>query len=78
MFETIAIYSGLIATIWITIGVYATSRYYDGYSHAKQFCSELGATGSPTEKLSPFINNYPLGCRLFSHGCRSLYKTTYL
>ncbi|KTF16655.1 DUF998 domain-containing protein [Pseudoalteromonas sp. H105] len=62
MFETIAIYSGLIATIWITIGVYATSRYYDGYSHAKQFCSELGATGSPTEKLSPFINNYPLGC----------------
>ncbi|WP_409425712.1 MULTISPECIES: DUF998 domain-containing protein [unclassified Pseudoalteromonas] len=61
MFETIAIYSGLIATFWIFIGVYVASRFYEGYSHSKQFCSELGATGSPTEKLSPLINNYPLG-----------------
>ncbi|MGE6448614.1 MULTISPECIES: DUF998 domain-containing protein [Pseudoalteromonas] len=61
MFETIAIYSGLIATLWIFIGVYVASRFYEGYSHSKQFCSELGATGSPTEKLSPLINNYPLG-----------------
>ncbi|KAF7763019.1 hypothetical protein PUND_b0336 [Pseudoalteromonas undina] len=61
MFETIAIYSGLIATLWIFIGVYVASRFYKGYSHSKQFCSELGATGSPTEKLSPLINNYPLG-----------------
>ena len=61
MFETIAIYSGLIATLWIFIGVYVASRFYEGYSHSKQFCNELGATGSPTEKLSPLINNYPLG-----------------
>ncbi|KGK00298.1 MULTISPECIES: DUF998 domain-containing protein [Pseudoalteromonas] len=61
MFETIAVYSGLIATLWIFIGVYVASRFYEGYSHSKQFCSELGATGSPTEKLSPLINNYPLG-----------------
>ncbi len=61
MFESIAIYSGLIATIWICLGVYIASRFYAGYSHSKQFCSELGATGSPTEKLSPIINNYPLG-----------------
>ena len=61
MFETIAIYSGLIATLWIFIGVYVASLFYEGYSHSKQFCSELGATGSPTEKLSPLINNYPLG-----------------
>jgi hypothetical protein len=61
VFENIAIYSGLIATIWIFIGVYVASRFYAGYSHSKQFCSELGATGSPTEKLSPLINNYPLG-----------------
>lgn len=61
MFETIAIYSGLIATLWIFIGVYVASRFYEGYSHSKQFCSELGATGSPTEKQSPLINNYPLG-----------------
>lgn len=61
MFESIAIYSGLIATIWIIFGVYITGRFYSGYSHSKQFCSELGAKGSPTEKLSPLINNYPLG-----------------
>jgi hypothetical protein len=61
VFETIAIYSGLIATIWIFIGVYVASRFYIDYSHSTQFCSELGATGSPTEKLSPIINNYPLG-----------------
>ena len=41
MFETIAIYSGLIATLWIFIGVYVASRFYEGYSHSKQFCSEL-------------------------------------
>jgi hypothetical protein len=59
--ESIAIYSGLIATVWIFIGVYIAGRFYAGYNHAQQFCSELGATGSPTEKLSPLINNYPLG-----------------
>ncbi|PCI73077.1 MAG: hypothetical protein COB38_01935 [Gammaproteobacteria bacterium] len=61
MFKLIAIYSGLIATIWIFIGVTVASRFYAGYDHSKQFCSELGASGSPTEKLSPIINNYPLG-----------------
>ncbi|OHU84913.1 MULTISPECIES: DUF998 domain-containing protein [Pseudoalteromonas] len=61
MIENIAVYSGLIATIWIVIGVYVAGRCYPGYSHTKQFCSELGAAGSPTEKLSPLINNYPLG-----------------
>ncbi|KDM93499.1 DUF998 domain-containing protein [Photobacterium galatheae] len=61
MFESIAVYSGLIATIWIFVGVYIAGRLYAGYDHSKQFCSELGATGSPTEKLSPLINNYPLG-----------------
>ncbi|UCX03689.1 DUF998 domain-containing protein [Shewanella glacialimarina] len=61
MLENIAIYSGVIATVWIVIGVYIASKFYAGYSHSKQFCSELGATGSPTEKLSPLINNYPLG-----------------
>ncbi|MCO1332780.1 DUF998 domain-containing protein [Microbulbifer sp. OS29] len=38
-----------------------TGFKYTGYSHSTQFCSELGASGSPTEKLSPIINNYPLG-----------------
>jgi hypothetical membrane protein len=53
--------SGLVASVWFAVGVLVTGRLYDGYSHARQFCSELGATGSPVEKLSPLINNYPLG-----------------
>lgn len=61
VYESIAVYTGLIATIWLVIGIYVASLFYSGYSHATQFCSELGAKGSPTEKLSPLINNYPLG-----------------
>ncbi|MPY21579.1 DUF998 domain-containing protein [Shewanella sp. YLB-07] len=61
MFEMIAVYSGLIATVWIFVGVLIVARCYPNYSHSKQFCSELGACGSPTQKLSPLINNYPLG-----------------
>lgn len=61
MLESIATLSGLIATIWITVGVYVAAKLYPNYDHSNQFCSELGATGSPTEKISPIINNYPLG-----------------
>lgn len=59
--EGIAVYGGLIATIWLVVGIYVASLFYSGYSHATQFCSELGAKRSPTEKPSPLINNYPLG-----------------
>ena len=61
MLNFIGLYSALIANIWIVLGVYTAGKLYPGYSHTKQFCSELGAAGSPTEKLSPIINNYPLG-----------------
>ncbi len=61
MLESFSALSGLIATIWISIGVYIAAKFYPNYDHANQFCSELGASGSPTEKLSPMINNYPLG-----------------
>lgn len=61
MFETIGQYSALIASIWLVIGIVIASKFYPGYSHVRQFCSELGAAGSPTEKLSPRLNNYPLG-----------------
>ncbi|MBM7074010.1 DUF998 domain-containing protein [Shewanella sp. 202IG2-18] len=61
MLDTFASLSGLIASIWIIFGVYIAGKFYPNYSHSKQFCSELGAKNSPTEKLSPWINNYPLG-----------------
>lgn len=57
----VLILTGLLATIWMVIGVTIAASRYPGYSHSRQFCSELGATGSPTQKLSPKINNYPLG-----------------
>lgn len=47
--------------IWIIIGVYYVGKRYPNYNHKLQFCSELGAQGSPTQTLSPRINNYPLG-----------------
>lgn len=54
-------YCGLIASIWIVLGVWLAAKLYPNYNHKKQFCSELGAKGSPTENISPAINNYPLG-----------------
>ena len=54
-------YSGAIASVWIVAGIYIASLFYPGYSHKTQFCSELGAFNSPTQRLSPAINNYPLG-----------------
>jgi len=54
-------YSGTIASVWIIAGIYVASLFYPNYSHSQQFCSELGAFDSPTQKLSPVINNYPLG-----------------
>jgi hypothetical membrane protein len=61
-------YCGLIASIWIVFGVFLAAKFYPNYNHNKQFCSELGAKGSPTERLSPIINNYPLGI-LFCFFC---------
>lgn len=60
MLDYVAQLSGLVATLWITFGVYVAAKFYPNYDHINQFCSELGATGSPTQKLSPRINNYPL------------------
>jgi len=51
---------GLLPIIWISAGLYIAGRFYPQYNHKTQFCSELGAIGSPTHKLSPIINNYPL------------------
>ena len=61
LFENIAPYLGLITSVWLFVGIAVVSKFYPNYDHARQFCSELGAAGSPTEKLSPLVNNYPLG-----------------
>lgn len=61
-------YAGIAASIWIVIGVFFVALFYPNFSHSKQFCSELGAVGSPTQKLSPVINNYPLGFLFIAFG----------
>ena len=60
MLDTFFALSGLTASIWISLGVYLAAKFYPNYQHSQQFCSELGAQGSPTQKLSPRLNNYPL------------------
>ncbi|MFC3153463.1 DUF998 domain-containing protein [Litoribrevibacter euphylliae] len=61
-------YSGAIASVWIVAGIYIASLFYPGYNHKTQFCSELGAFNSPTQRLSPVINNYPLGALFIFFG----------
>ncbi len=51
---------GVFASFWLVVGVVVAGKYYPNYSHTKQFLSELGASNSPTQKLSPIINNFPL------------------
>ena len=53
-------YFGLIAPIWLIIGVTYSGMIYPGFNHIDQAMSELHAVGSPIEKIVPFINHYPL------------------
>ncbi|UFH48407.1 DUF998 domain-containing protein [Pseudomonas sp. KNUC1026] len=52
---------GLIIPFWLLLGLIVTSHFYPGYSHINQAMSALGAVGSPTQAISPLIDNYPLG-----------------
>ncbi len=54
-------FSGLLIPFWLSIGVIVAGNIYPDYSHLNFAMSQLGAVGSPTQFLSPIINNYPLG-----------------
>lgn len=66
--EMFAPWLGLVILVWISLGVMFAGFRYPGYSHSRQFCSELGASGAPTERFSPRINNYPLGVMFMALG----------
>lgn len=53
--------SGMIAAIWMLAGIIIVSHMLPSYSHTTNTLSELGARGKPTERIHPFINNYPIG-----------------
>ena len=73
-------FSGVLAPIWLLLGVAITGSLYPEYSHYNQAMSELGADGSPTHTLSPIINNYPLGVLfiLFGLGLIKTFSTSKL
>lgn len=61
MIPELAACLGVVSICWLVLGVMLVASRYKGYSHSRQFMSELGAVGSPTQKVSPLINNYPVG-----------------
>ncbi len=71
-------FSGVLAPVWLLIGVAIAGSFYPEYSHYNQAMSELGAKGSPTHILSPVINNYPLGVlfMLFGIGLIKTFTTS--
>ena len=52
---------GALIPAWLGVGVLVAGYLYPGYDHVNQAMSELGAAGSPTQFISPVINNFPLG-----------------
>ncbi|AUG42595.1 DUF998 domain-containing protein [Pseudomonas chlororaphis] len=53
--------AGMVVPFWLLLGVAIAGLFYPGYSHLNQAMSELGALQAPTHRLSPLLNNYPLG-----------------
>lgn len=55
------ILSGVVAPLWMLVGVIIVARLYPDYSHRQQVMSELGARNRVTAKIHPWINNFPIG-----------------
>lgn len=53
--------SGVVAPLWMLMGVIVVACLYPGYSHRQQVMSELGARNRATTKIHPWINNLPIG-----------------
>lgn len=59
---------GVLAPLWMLIGVYIGGLLYPGYSHRHNAMSELGARERPTTRIHPYINNYPIGILFTAFG----------
>jgi|SRR6187431_1150244 len=53
--------AGVVAPLWMLLGVIVVARLYPGYNHRQQVMSELGARNRATTKIHPWINNLPIG-----------------
>lgn len=52
---------GIVAPLWMLVGVAWVASGFPGYSHKAQVMSELGARSRPTQKIQPFVNSYSIG-----------------
>lgn len=55
------VFVGVVAPLWMLVGVIIVARLYPGYNHRQQVMSELGARNRATTKIHPWINNFPVG-----------------
>lgn len=69
--------SGMLILPWLVIGVFIASTLNSDFRIKYDVLSQLGASGSSTEFISPMINNFPIGILFILFGCRLgyLYKT---
>ncbi|GGE56640.1 hypothetical protein GCM10007421_34030 [Halopseudomonas oceani] len=66
--KKLALFSGILIPVWLLCGVLIAGALYPGYSHVDQAMSALGAVDAPTHRLSPIINNFPLGALFMLFG----------
>lgn len=72
MDSNIILLTGVLAPLWMLLGVYFCAKLYPNYNHKQQFMSELGARNRPTTRIHPYINNYPIGILFILFGATIL------
>lgn len=73
----IMLLTGVLAPLWMLLGVYFCAKLYPNYSHTQQVMSELGARDRPTTRIHPYINNYPIGILFILFGLAILLSLTH-
>nr|WP_290129219.1 DUF998 domain-containing protein [Pseudomonas juntendi] len=67
---------GLLIPLWLLAGVWLTALAYPGYDHFQQAMSQLSAVGSPVQRWSPWVNNYPLAVLFILSGLLMFFSLT--
>lgn len=60
--------AGMIAPVWLVLGVAYVASLRPEYSHYQHLMSRLGEKTSTTEFISPLVNNYPLAVLFCAFG----------
>jgi len=62
------LFTGVLAPLWMALGVAIVASRYPGYKHRSQVMSELGARSRPTSRIHPWVNNYPISILFVAFG----------